>query len=71
MTPTTLLGGGGQERESIGQLYAVQIATAIKMRDASEERTVVIGLGLIGGGGSGQQDREEFFELMELVGKVL
>lgn len=59
------------ERESIGQLYAVQIATAIRMRDASEGRTVVVGLGLSGGSGGGEREREEFFEVMELVGKVL
>ena len=68
LTPATLLGGGGVERESIGQLYAVQIATAIRMRDSSEGRTVVVGLGLDTRAGI---ERDEFFEVMELVGKVL
>ncbi|KAF8422713.1 hypothetical protein EV426DRAFT_605155 [Tirmania nivea] len=68
LTPTTLLGGGGAERESMGQLYAVQIATAIRMRDNSEGRTVVVGLGLDSRAGV---ERDEFFEVMELVGKVL
>ncbi|KAF8459347.1 hypothetical protein BGX38DRAFT_1247926 [Terfezia claveryi] len=68
LTPTTLLGGGGAERESMGQLYVVQIATAIRMRDSSEGRTVVVGLGLDTRAGV---ERDNFFEVMELVGKVL
>ena len=75
LTPVTLLGVGGGHRESLGQLYAVQIATAISMRDPSEARTVLVGLGLLSGtkceGGVEEAERGEFFEIMELVGKVL
>ena len=82
LTPVALLGaGGGGQRESLGQLYAVQIATAISMRDPSEARTVLVGLGLRKGAnkGGGAKDveaeaevgRDEFFEILELVGKVL
>lgn len=75
LTPVTLLGAGGGHRESLGQLYAVQIATAISMRDPSEARTVLVGLGLLGGakceGRVKEVGRDEFFEIMELVGKVL
>lgn len=75
LTPVTLLGTGGGHRESLGQLYAVQIATAISMRDQNEARTVLVGLGLLSGtkceGGAKEVDRGEFFEVMELVGKVL
>ena len=79
LTPVALLGaGGGGQRESLGQLYAVQIATAISMRDPSEARTVLVGLGLRKGAkGEGAKEveaevgRDEFFETLELVGKVL
>jgi len=52
----------------VGQLYAVQIATAIRMRDNSEGRTVIMGLGLDTTAG---MERDAFFKVMELVGKVL
>lgn len=67
LTPKTLLGGGGEERESLGQLYAVQIASYVSRRNADERRTLVVGLGL-------QQlrpDREAFFDVLELIQKVL
>ncbi|KAI5807489.1 hypothetical protein DFH27DRAFT_546443 [Peziza echinospora] len=70
LTPTTLLGGGGTEREAQGQLYAVQIASAIRMRDADEARTVVIALGLQGSGRD-ELDRDSFFGILGLVGQVI
>ncbi|KAF8464402.1 hypothetical protein BDZ91DRAFT_255172 [Kalaharituber pfeilii] len=75
LTPTTLLGGGCSEREAVGQLYAAQLASAIRMRDVDETRTVVLGLGLEKGSwgesGMGGIERNVFFEVMELLGKVL
>ncbi|KAI4863244.1 hypothetical protein F4820DRAFT_427748 [Hypoxylon rubiginosum] len=67
LTPKTLLGGGGEERESLAQLYAVQIASHIARRDSEERRTLVIGLGLK----TLKPDREAFFDVLELVQKVL
>ncbi|GAW19017.1 hypothetical protein ANO14919_085010 [Xylariales sp. No.14919] len=67
LTPKTLLGGGGEERESMAQLYAVQIASYIVRRDSDERRTLVVGLGLQ----SLRQDREAFFDVLELMQKVL
>jgi proteasome assembly chaperone 3 len=67
LTPKTLLGGGGDERESSGQLYAVQIASFIARKDSDEKRTLLVGLGLI----KPKPDREAFFDLIELVQKVL
>ncbi|KAI1191086.1 hypothetical protein F5B17DRAFT_365617 [Nemania serpens] len=67
LTPKTLLGGGGEERESLAQLYAAQIASYIARRDADERRTLVVGLGLQ----RLRRDREAFFDVLELVQKVL
>ncbi|KAF2970008.1 hypothetical protein GQX73_g3511 [Xylaria multiplex] len=67
LTPKTLLGGGGEQRESLGQLYAVQIASYIVRRDSDERRTLVVGLGLQ----NPRPDREAFFDLLELIQKVL
>lgn len=67
LTPKTLLGGGGEERESMGQLYAVQIASHIVRRDPEERRTLVVGLGIQ----KFKPDREAFFDVIELIQKVL
>ena len=70
LTPTTLLGGGGTKRETQGQLYAVQIASAIRMRDADETRTVVVALGLQASERD-ELDRDSFFGILGLVGQVI
>ncbi|KAF4635573.1 hypothetical protein G7Y89_g2520 [Cudoniella acicularis] len=67
LTPKTLLGAGGDERETIGHLYASQIATAIAKRNPEETRAVLVGLGLE----KVDMDREAFFDLLELVQKVI
>ncbi|KAI0378591.1 hypothetical protein F5Y04DRAFT_283821 [Hypomontagnella monticulosa] len=67
LTPKTLLGGGGEKRESLAQLYAVQIASHIARRDSEETRTLVVGLGLK----TLKPDREAFFDVLELIQKVL
>jgi proteasome assembly chaperone 3 len=67
LTPRTLLGGGGEERESLGQLYAVQIASHIVRRNPEEQRTLLVGMGFI----KPKQSREAFFDLIELIQKVL
>ncbi|KAI1816686.1 hypothetical protein GGS20DRAFT_536522 [Poronia punctata] len=67
LTPKTLLGGGGEERESLAQLYAVQIASYIARRDSEERRTLVVGLGL----NRLRPEREAFFDVLELIQKVL
>ncbi|KAI0007388.1 hypothetical protein F4779DRAFT_513566 [Xylariaceae sp. FL0662B] len=67
LTPRTLLGGGGEERESLAQLYAAQMASHIVRRDSEERRTLVVGLGLK----QLKPDREAFFDVLELVQKVL
>jgi proteasome assembly chaperone 3 len=61
------MGGGGEERETLGHLYASQIATVIATRDPEERRTVVVGLGLL----KVDMEREAFFDMMELLQKVI
>ncbi|KAK8035052.1 hypothetical protein PG993_010047 [Apiospora rasikravindrae] len=67
LTPRTLLGGGGEERESSGQLYAAQIASHIARRNPEEGRTLLVGLGLQ----KPTPNRESFFDLIELIQKIL
>lgn len=67
LTPSTLFGGGGEERETLGQLYAAQIASFINVRDPDDRRTLVLGLGLL----KVETGREAFFDTIELVQKVL
>ena len=67
LTPKTLLGAGGEQRETLGHLYAAQIASRIATKDPEEMRTVVVGFGLV----EVEQDREAFFDLLELVQQVI
>lgn len=67
LTPSTLLGGGGEERETLGQLYAAQLASFLTMRDPEDRRTLVLGMGLV----TVDAQREAFFDLFELAQKVL
>ncbi|TVY85759.1 hypothetical protein LAWI1_G006756, partial [Lachnellula willkommii] len=67
LTPKTLLGAGGDQRETMGHLYATQIASAIATRDPEETRTVMVGFGLE----KVDMARETFFDLIELVQKVI
>jgi proteasome assembly chaperone 3 len=67
LTPKTLLGAGGEQRETLGHLYASQIASVIATRNPEENRTVVVGLGLQ----KVDMEREAFFDLLELLQKVI
>ncbi|KAK8058674.1 hypothetical protein PG994_009122 [Apiospora phragmitis] len=67
LTPRTLLGGGGEQRESSGQLYAAQIASHIARKNPEEGRTLLVGLGLQ----KPTPNRESFFDLIELIQKIL
>lgn len=67
LTATTLLGGGGDERETLGQFYAAQIARLISLRDPEDRRTLVLGLGLL----KVDTAREAFFDTMDLIKEVL
>jgi proteasome assembly chaperone 3 len=63
LSPKTLLGGSASERETMGQLYATQIASSIVTRNPEEKRTVLIGFGLR----DVKVDREVFFDIIDLV----
>ncbi|KID98516.1 hypothetical protein MAJ_05444, partial [Metarhizium majus ARSEF 297] len=67
LTPTTLLGGGGEDRETLGQLYAAQIASHLSLKYPDDRRTLVLGLGLA----KYDVEREAFFDLVELAQKIL
>ncbi|KAL8993420.1 MAG: hypothetical protein Q9188_007333 [Gyalolechia gomerana] len=67
LTPKTLLGGSNQERETLGQLYAAQIASIIAAKDPHEKRSVTVGLGL----NKFEASREVFYDTVDLVRRCL
>ena len=67
LTPKTLLGGSTSERETIGQLYATQIASTIATKNPQENRTLVLGLGL----SKFEASRESFYDILDLVKQCL
>lgn len=67
LTPKTLMGAGGEQREMVGHLYASQVASTIATRNLEEKRTLLVGFGLH----KVDLERETFFDLLELVQKVI
>ncbi|KAI4125224.1 MAG: hypothetical protein LQ338_004386 [Usnochroma carphineum] len=67
LTPKTLFGGSNQERETIGQLYAAQIASIIAAKNPGERRTVMIGLGL----SKFEASREVYYDTVDLARKCI
>ena len=67
LTPKTLLGGSSTERETMGQLYATQIASVIATKNPQENRTLLVGLGL----SNTRANRETFFDMLDLVTSCL
>ncbi|CAN8095467.1 unnamed protein product [Discula destructiva] len=68
LDPKTLVGGGGQDRETVGQLYATQIASQLALRNPDDRRTLLLGLGLRK---FDSESRESFFDVIELVQRAL
>ncbi|OJD22221.1 hypothetical protein ACJ73_06434 [Blastomyces percursus] len=66
-TATSVLGARGTQRETVGQLYACQIATAIVTKNPNEKRLLVVGLGLE----QPDLDRDIFFGVIDLVLKCI
>ena len=67
LTANTLLGNATPERETVGKLYATQIASLIATKNPDEGRTILCGFGLT----KPETSREQFFDLLELVTKCL
>lgn len=67
LSPKTLLGGGGEQRESLGHLCALQIATMITTQNPEEKRTVMVGLGLA----EATMSREGWFDMLDLLQKSI
>ncbi len=67
LTPKTLVGGGGEDRNTVGQLYAAQIASHLSLRNPEDRRTLLLGLGLE----RVETAREAFFDVLELVQQVV
>lgn len=64
LTATTVFGGTKREEEIIGQTLATTVASAVLMKRPSEERLLVVGLGLEEASGMG---RVAFEEVVGLV----
>jgi len=67
LTPKTLMGGGGERRETIGHLYATQVASLISTRNPDEIRTVLVGIGLQ----KIDMAQEAWFDILELIQQVV
>jgi proteasome assembly chaperone 3 len=67
LTPNTLLGGGTGDRDTIGHMYAAQIANHLSLQNPDSGRTLVLGLGMRDMEGG----REGFVDVLELVQKIL
>ncbi|OJD16602.1 hypothetical protein AJ78_03242 [Emergomyces pasteurianus Ep9510] len=67
LTATSVLGARGSQRETVGQLYACQIATAIVTKNPNEKRLLVVGLGFE----QPELDRDIFFAVIDLVLKCI
>ncbi|KAH8888734.1 hypothetical protein GQ53DRAFT_653482 [Thozetella sp. PMI_491] len=67
LTPKTLVGAGGEDRNTVGQLYAAQIASHLSLRNPEDQRTLLLGLGL----GAVETAREAYFDVLELIQQVL
>ena len=63
LSPVILLGGADPDREMMGRLYGIQIASAIATKNPTDDRVVVVGLGL----GKIGADRATFLDLIDLV----
>jgi proteasome assembly chaperone 3 len=68
LTATTVLGGTKREDEVVGQTLATTIGSAILMKRPSEERMLVLGMGV---GGMAAMGREEFDAVVGLVFECL
>ncbi|EWC43624.1 hypothetical protein DRE_01511 [Drechslerella stenobrocha 248] len=67
LTPRCLLGASTPERQAQGQLYAVQLASLLAMRNIRETRAVLVGLGF----DVAEHTSDVFMDTLQLVGSCL
>ena len=67
LTATTILGASGTERDTMAQLFATQIASAMATKHPTEERLLVLGVGLK----NKTMGRQAFLKVLEGALKVL
>lgn len=67
LTATTILGASGTECDTLSQLFATQLASAIVAKTPDEERLLVLGLGLK----NGEMPRDAFLKVLEGALRVL
>ena len=67
LTATTLLGASGTPRDTVCQLLATQVASAVAAKDSNEERLLVLGVGLK----QAQMGRDAFLKILEGILAVL
>lgn len=67
LNASTLLGLSGSERDTLGQLLATQLASAIVTQRPEEKRVLVVGLGLK----SPRLESEDYMELLEVALKCV
>ncbi|KAJ6261734.1 hypothetical protein Dda_2532 [Drechslerella dactyloides] len=63
LTPKCLLGASTPDRQAQGQLYAVQLASLLAMKNIRETRTVLVGLGF----DEAEHTSDVFLETLQLV----
>ena len=63
LTASSILGGSAPGRDTLGHLYATQIASALALRNPQEKRLLVVGMGL----SKVDADREAFLQILDLV----
>lgn len=67
LTPTTMIGPRGTDRETLSHGVVTQIATRLILQNPDDRRSVVLGIGLA----PGTLDREQYFDLLDLAYGVL
>lgn len=63
LNATTICGNSNTERETLGQLFATQVASAIAVRRPEEKRLLVVGMGFA----KANVDPQNFLAALELA----
>ena len=71
LTATTILGASTSERDTVGQLCATQIASAIVTKHPEETRLLVVGMGLRKDQLTSEHSSQMFMDLLEAILKMV